>query len=298
MWRTPVVLAAVLPPAEDPAVAAILEGLCGATGASGCELRLQLEPEGHTATYRHGTLGGGPSLVLELDPGGRVRAACTLRGAGHGPVASPTALAALRPLLEGAILALVDRCNSGHQLEVVASILGATEEATLLVDGAGEIVYVNTRGDELLSMHTEQPMARIGRAGEPTPLLHLVGAEIATLHSSGERSKRQPLLLGDGTSWELEVIALSGRGSTPYTLVVLSPFRAPSADELRRRLGTCEVSRRESQVLALVFEGMKASEIAERLGITEYTVKDHLKHAYAKLGINSRSQLLARVTSV
>ena len=297
MWRAPIVLAEVLPTADDPAVAAILEGLCTATGASGCELHLRLQPDGKAAVYRNGTTCAEPSLVIELEPGGQIRATCTLCGAGRGPVASPAAISSLRPLLDGALLALVERCNSSHQLEVVADILGASEDATLLVDGHGEIVYVNARGDALLSMHTEQPMARLGRAGTPTPLLHLVGAEISALRASAERSRRQSLVLGDGMTWELEVVTLSGRGSTPYTLVILAPYHVPTGDELRTRFASCRVTARESAVLAAVLEGMKAVEIADRLGITEYTVKDHLKHAYAKLGINSRSQLLARVAS-
>ena len=297
MWRAPIVLAEVLPPVDDPAVASVLEGLCLATGATGCELRLQLDPDGHTARYRHGAPCDGPSLVIELEPGSRVRATCALCGAGSGPAASPTVVAAMRPLLEGTLLALVERCNSSHQLDVVAAILGASDEATLLVDGGGDIVYVNARGDELLSMHTEQPLARVGRNGKPAPLLHLVSAEISALRASGERSRRQSLVLGDGVTWELEVVALSGRGSTPYTLVLLVPFRVPTADELRTRFSACRVSPREAAVLAAVLEGLKACEIADRLAITEYTVKDHLKHAYVKLGINSRSQLLGRVAS-
>ena len=78
-------------------------------------------------------------------------------------------------------------------------------------------------------------------------------------------------------------------------LVALSPVRLPAAGDLYQRLARDLVSHREAEVLALVLEGHKASEIATRLGITEYTVKDHLKHAYAKLGIRSRNQLPSRL---
>jgi len=49
--------------------------------------------------------------------------------------------------------------------------------------------------------------------------------------------------------------------------------------------------------MALAAAGRKAAEIALELGISLYTVKDHLKHSYAKLGVNSRAQLLAMVAT-
>lgn len=290
-------LAAVLPPEDDPGVTAIVQGLCRATGAEGCELTLTILPEGPTARYRHGAPCAGQTLRIQLEPSHRLRGEVELCGAGRGPAASPTALDALRPLLEGALTALVERCNSANQLEVVAQVLGAAEEATLVVDESGEIVYANERGDDILALHTRQPLAHLAGNGRPAPLLHLIASEIDAMRAGGERSRRHSLSLGDGGQWELEVVALSGHERRRYTLVLLVPTRLPCADELRRRFQAQRLSPREGEALALLLQGNKAAEIASRLGITEYTVKDHLKHAYAKLGINSRSQLLARLAA-
>ncbi len=54
--------------------------------------------------------------------------------------------------------------------------------------------------------------------------------------------------------------------------------------------GLEELSRREREVLALVVEGAKNSEIAERLFISVNTVTRHLTHIYAKLGVAGRAQ--------
>jgi DNA-binding NarL/FixJ family response regulator len=50
-------------------------------------------------------------------------------------------------------------------------------------------------------------------------------------------------------------------------------------------------SHRERQVLALVTEGLTNSEIAERLLLSQSTVKSHLSTAFAKLGIRSRKEV-------
>jgi DNA-binding CsgD family transcriptional regulator/pimeloyl-ACP methyl ester carboxylesterase len=54
--------------------------------------------------------------------------------------------------------------------------------------------------------------------------------------------------------------------------------------------GLEELSPREREVLALVVEGAKNSEIAERLFISVNTVTRHLTHIYAKLGVAGRAQ--------
>jgi DNA-binding NarL/FixJ family response regulator len=50
-------------------------------------------------------------------------------------------------------------------------------------------------------------------------------------------------------------------------------------------------SHRERQVLALVTEGLTNSEIAERLLLSQSTVKSHLSTAFSKLGIRSRKEV-------
>jgi len=53
------------------------------------------------------------------------------------------------------------------------------------------------------------------------------------------------------------------------------------------------LSAREREVLALVAKGTSNREIARELFISEATVKTHLTHLYAKLGVNDRAAAVA-----
>jgi DNA-binding CsgD family transcriptional regulator len=50
---------------------------------------------------------------------------------------------------------------------------------------------------------------------------------------------------------------------------------------------------REKEVMACVLEGLKSKEIAQKLGIMEQSVKNHLRTVYDKLGVHSRSELFS-----
>jgi DNA-binding NarL/FixJ family response regulator len=62
------------------------------------------------------------------------------------------------------------------------------------------------------------------------------------------------------------------------------------AEQLVEHAGDESLSAREIEVLQQVVAGRKNREIADRLFISEETVKVHLKHAMEKLGANSRTQ--------
>ncbi|KAF4408091.1 response regulator [Streptomyces lycii] len=74
---------------------------------------------------------------------------------------------------------------------------------------------------------------------------------------------------------------------------VLSPAVASRLVDRVRTPGREPLSTREREVLALVAKGNSNREIAAALFISEATVKTHLAHLYAKLGVNDRAAAVA-----
>lgn len=56
-----------------------------------------------------------------------------------------------------------------------------------------------------------------------------------------------------------------------------------------------DLSFRQEQCVRLLAEGLRADEIAARLGVGESTVRTHLHGAYRKLGVESGAQAVAEV---
>jgi len=63
--------------------------------------------------------------------------------------------------------------------------------------------------------------------------------------------------------------------------------------ELRASVQSPTLSHRERQVLTHVTEGLTNSQIAERLFLSESTVKSHLSSAFSKFGVRSRREAAA-----
>ena len=61
------------------------------------------------------------------------------------------------------------------------------------------------------------------------------------------------------------------------------------------RLELYGLSSREREVARLLVRGLSNEEIARALHITRYTVKDHVKAIYAKLGVTTRHELTAKL---
>jgi DNA-binding NarL/FixJ family response regulator len=120
------------------------------------------------------------------------------------------------------------------------------------------------------------------------------------LASSGP-CRTERVALTDGRCLEARVVDVAGDGTLacpPVKIVLLKERAAPTIDDVRPHLLARGVSGREADVVSGVLRGLRNSEIAAELFISEYTVKDHLKHAFRKLSVASRGELLRALHAV
>jgi DNA-binding NarL/FixJ family response regulator len=74
--------------------------------------------------------------------------------------------------------------------------------------------------------------------------------------------------------------------------------RASREDVVRSALARYPLTRREAEVATLVLRGYSNRRIADQLVLTEYTVEDHLKRIFAKVGVRSRSALASKILRI
>jgi DNA-binding NarL/FixJ family response regulator len=73
---------------------------------------------------------------------------------------------------------------------------------------------------------------------------------------------------------------------------VLSSFASSTHARLMDQRGNILLTRREEDIVILVAEGLRNKEVAERLSLSEHTIRNHLFKVFDKLGISSRSELI------
>lgn len=108
------------------------------------------------------------------------------------------------------------------------------------------------------------------------------------------RSTGPSVLIVDGDFARLRVREHAGNSLGGWRTLVLEerrPSGIPDAAALRAR----GLTERQAEVLERVAQGKQNQQIAVELRIRVATVSKHLEHIYARLGVNSRTEALARI---
>ena len=80
------------------------------------------------------------------------------------------------------------------------------------------------------------------------------------------------------------------------TAAVIRQFASPAefpapANNGKTSRERAQLSQREREIIILIAQGYKNKEIAEKMFITEQTVKNHLHNVFDKLGVSDRLEL-------
>jgi DNA-binding NarL/FixJ family response regulator len=179
----------------------------------------------------------------------------------------------------------------------LAQLLGTFPDVELVgaaADGEEAVALCAERRPDVVLMDLEMPVldgiaatARI-RAAQPG-----VAVVVLTSFSDRERILRAldagaaGYLLKDAEPDELgKAIRAAARGEAP-----LDPKAARALLSSRAATGAAApLSEREREVLAMVAEGLPNKVIAQRLAISEKTVKAHLTSVFRQIGVTDRTQ--------
>ena len=175
-------------------------------------------------------------------------------------------------------------------IEVVGTAADGEEAVRLAVARAPDVVLMDLRmprvdGIEATRRIAEaRPQARVialtTYADEPTVL-------------SALRAGARGYLTKDAGAEEIEAaITAVARGEAALDPAVQAHVLAGLADADAPALPD-GLTPREAEVLTLIAEGLRNSQIAERLVVSQATVKSHVNRVFAKAGVRDRAQAVA-----
>lgn len=124
---------------------------------------------------------------------------------------------------------------------------------------------------------------------EPTRLPRVLEAALRVQGAGIESG--DDLLMTSIPGFTLRLLSLDGRDGWRALLLE----RVCTRENLEAASRCFGLSPREIDVVRLLLEGDSASEIAQRLGIAEYTVGDYIKRIFAKTRVRNRSEMIAKL---
>lgn len=288
----PIVLEPQCPAEKDPGVQEFLRLAKALTGAAWVELELRPIGSAPTRQYRIGA-GTGKAVVASLDTGVDFDASLRL-----GDTAKPTAEHIM--LLSDSLSRALELRNVHIQIALLRRVLETASQFVLIFDDEGHIIFANPPADHLLSLQTEDEL-RASFNGQPRQPMFTLLSSLVDRVVSGEgvvSHWKGAIELGDGRMMACEATRVSDfeHGAPDAVLVILRPTESESEIRVQAFAASHGLSPREQEVLNLLGRGLTTAAMAEELGISPHTVRDHLKHLYRKTGTKGRSELLGLIS--
>jgi DNA-binding CsgD family transcriptional regulator len=159
--------------------------------------------------------------------------------------------------------------------------------AAIVIDGENRLVLANDRARKLLREVAGAEL--IEDSGELPPVLKALVPELRSRVRERLDTSTVALLTIDNCVRACLMEGASGR----HLLLVFE--RVERKDAVQHNLERYALSPRECEVVMLVLYGYSNRRIADQLFLTEYTVEDHFKRVFAKLGVRSRTALAAKI---
>ena len=180
------------------------------------------------------------------------------------------------PLMRDALTMLVQRVRPGLKVVSVAKLNSL--EATVERQGTPELICLDLKLPDTLGLSGVHAV----KAKFPNvPLVVVTGSEA---------SECEAACLEAGANLFLE------KASPPNTIIEGLRTFLPSPKEEGVATGAApaptKLSKRQKQLILMLDQGLSNKDIADKLTISEHTVKVHFWRLFRRLGVNSRTQAL------
>jgi DNA-binding NarL/FixJ family response regulator len=141
-----------------------------------------------------------------------------------------------------------------------------------------------------------EALAELGPAGPTRVILLTAGIEGPDIVKALQLGARGLVLKESATALLMTAIrtVMEGKfwvGRETVSDLVMALLTLTKSSEPREPVASLGLTARELQVTELVVSAAANKEIADRLGISEKTVKQHLTNIFEKLGVSSRLEL-------
>jgi DNA-binding CsgD family transcriptional regulator len=166
-------------------------------------------------------------------------------------------------------------------------------------DGEDSVGFLVLAPDNSILQANAAARSWLAELRGPTPSSDVPPASVGAVASRARDIARAP---DTGAIARVRVRTASGRwllvrgstvGENEEAVVTVEPAHAHQLAPLIA--DAYELTTRERAVTQLVAQGLATSAIAERLSLSPWTVQDHLKAIFEKVGVGSRGELIAQV---
>jgi DNA-binding NarL/FixJ family response regulator len=180
------------------------------------------------------------------------------------------------PLMRDALTMLVQRVRPGLKVVSVAKLNSL--EATVERQGTPELICLDLKLPDTLGLSGVHAV----KAKFPNvPLVVVTGSEA---------SECEAACLEAGANLFLE------KASPPNSIIeglrTFLPTPSEDGESEGSKAAPSKLSKRQKQLILMLDQGLSNKDIADKLSISEHTVKVHFWRLFRRLGVNSRTQAL------
>ena len=172
----------------------------------------------------------------------------------------------------------------------------------VLLDEDLQMIHKNSKADEFFRVLRDAAFAN----WDEDPMFHQLlkdcrqmKAELQKCPAGGMAVPRQRILKGPNRkrfSIRSKMLEREPGWEDTRLFMVFMEELSPFGDvSIRYLIDVFHLSKRETDVVSLLFSGLKNVEIAKKLYVSEITVKKHLQNIYGKVGVNSRTALINHI---